>query len=313
MLITHGAVVSAAFDQPQTDAGDAADVGDGIFILGRDEIDPDDVVDIQRFDIERSVADLDVDLCAAAAAADRALAVSGDAAGKVLAVDAARRAAVADHAQVFADDAADGDQALHRAGKAAAGQRAAARADDTADAAAAAVGHDRAGHVQIKDAPVLLQIAEQTLMRAVGGAEKVFDRMAVAVESAGEGRDGHERAAGEIDVVDQPHVQPDRPGAAAAIARKGLKILGRGDGDHLALVLAGGTVRIPDDKLSVRAGDAFDPVPVRFLVLPFRKDCGGKQGKHDRERAKHGDQNEKRLPIILHGPAPPFPVRDPLR
>ena len=307
MLIAHGSVVRTAVDQTQADPRDAADVGDGVLILGRDEIDADDVMDIQRLDVDRPVADLGIDLGAAAAVNDRSVAVSGDTAGEVFAVDAARRAAVADHAQILTDDAADGDQAFHRPGEAAAGQTAAARADDTAHAAAAAVGHDRAGDIQIEDAPFLLKIAEQPLMRAVGGAVEVLDRMPVAAEGAGERGNGHDGAACKVDIGLKLHAQPDRPDAAAAVPRKGLKFLGRGDTDRLSLVFAGGSVHIADDELPARVGRALLRVG-RIVLRPIREDRGGEDGKQHTERTERGKENGKRMLFILHGSAPPFPA-----
>ena len=215
-------------------------------------------MDVERFDVDRLVTHLDVDLGTVGTRADRPLAVSGYAAGKVLAADAAGGFAARDDTQIFAHDTADGDQSGHGAGEAAARHGAAAGADDAAHAALTAVGRDRTGNLQIHDPSALFQIAEQALVRAVGAAGKVFDRMAVAEEGAGEGGNGHDGAPAEVDIPGQIHTQADRPGAAAAVEGKVPELLGGGDRDDLALVLAGRAVGVADDKLAIGGGRFFD-------------------------------------------------------
>ena len=241
VLIADGAAVDAVHQHAAGKAGDAAAVGDHVFILRVEQIQAVGGDGRQIVQAQHLLRHFDVDRAQVFAAADQPLAVADDAAGEALAADLRVRAAADDGAVALAHKTAHIVAAAHRALKAAVFQCAVTGANDAADLVAALVGQDAAAHPQVADEALALQIAEQA---QVGPALQLHavDAVPAAVEGPGKNGDG-DRVAPQIQVT----VQHDREAFGVAVQRavagQAAKSLHAGNVDRFAF---GRSRRAPD-------------------------------------------------------------------
>ena len=232
MGITHRAQVHAAFHCSSGKAHYTAAVGDYVGILRTGE---GQALHIQLIYLQASGGDAGIHLGAVLAVFYAAGVIAGDAPGKAFAAYAALRLTVFYAAVVFPCNAAHVVRAGDFAIKAAIFYGAVAAAHQAAHLIAAVVRLHPAFQVQIHNAALLLEIAEEALMGAVGGQDEIADGMAAPVKAAAEAGYGVESLALQVQVIVQLHLQSHGILHQSAVYGKSLQVLHRGDVQNIIL------------------------------------------------------------------------------
>ena len=225
MGIPDHAGIAAADHDALGEADNAAGVGDDVLILGIQQVQRQPVGGGGQIREVRALhGECRVNVALVDAVADKPFVVADDAAGEALAVHGSAEAAAVHRAVVVTDDAAHIVEAGNAALKAAVQDLAPVGAGDAGNAEPAVGGADAALHAQVVNERVGRDIAEKRLVRPVGGEGQSADPVPVAVEGAGEGGDGADVLAAEVQIRLQLDGDPPRPAVQRAVRRQLQKV-----------------------------------------------------------------------------------------
>ena len=223
--VAHSAAVNAVQDHALGKAHHAAGVGGNILVLGAQQGQSQAVAGGGKVGKLQLVLTYgDIHFAAAAAVPDEALAVTGDAAGKALALHGTGKTARDQAAVVIPHQAAHIVPPADTAGKGAVFNTAPAGAGNAAHIVPAVGGGQRALHGQVPDDGLCRDIAEKGLVGAVGGKGQAADLVAVPKEGSGKGGNRFDVFPAEVQVCFQTDRKALGPGIHGAVGGKALKV-----------------------------------------------------------------------------------------